>query len=191
VDAKERGLMATKAQATLDDLYNAPDDGKYELVDGRLAHMSPTGVRPGRVAGNIFFFLKLYEQQTSTGYAFGDNVGFVVHTPHERTFSPDAAFLFDAPLESDDFYEGPPVFAVEVRSKRDYGPKKDAAYAAKRAEYFAAGTRAVWDMRPRHRTIIAYYAGDPEATRVFHIGEDADAEPVLPGWRVAVADLMQ
>ena len=125
------------------------------------------------------------------GYAFGDNVGFVVHTPQERTFSPDAAFLFDAPLQSDDFYDGPPIFAVEVRSKGDYGPKKDEEYAAKRAEYFAAGTRVVWDVRPRNRTISAYQADAPDTPRVYRTGDIADAEPALPGWRVSVSDLMQ
>ena len=28
--------MVAKTHATVEDLYNAPDDGKYELVEGRL-----------------------------------------------------------------------------------------------------------------------------------------------------------
>ncbi len=46
--------MVAKTHATVEDLYNAPDDGKYELVEGRLVHLSPTGFRPVRIAGRIF-----------------------------------------------------------------------------------------------------------------------------------------
>jgi hypothetical protein len=31
--------MQTKTEATVEDLYNAPDDGKYELVNGKLVKM--------------------------------------------------------------------------------------------------------------------------------------------------------
>lgn len=89
-------------------------------------------------------------------------------------------------IESDDFVDGTPTFAVEVRSKGDYGPGKDAEYAAKRAEYFAAGTHVVWDVDPRMRTVTRYRATAAETPRVFGMGETADAEPALPGWRVAV-----
>ncbi len=47
--------MVTQREATIEDLHNAPDDGKYELVDGRLVHRSLTGARPGHVAGEILF----------------------------------------------------------------------------------------------------------------------------------------
>ncbi len=34
--------METKTEATIEDLYDAPNDwGTYELVDGRLVHMPP------------------------------------------------------------------------------------------------------------------------------------------------------
>lgn len=94
-------------------------------------------------------------------------------------------------IESDDFAEGAPDFAVEVRSKGDYGRAMDAEYAAKRADYFAAGTRIVWDVNPRKQTISSYMTHDPNTPRVFKRGEIADAEPVLPGWRVSVDDLFR
>ena len=49
----------TTRRATIEDLYNAPDDGNYELVDGKLVHMSPTSLEHGYVGGQIVFFLKL------------------------------------------------------------------------------------------------------------------------------------
>ncbi|HEY8293512.1 MAG TPA: Uma2 family endonuclease, partial [Thermomicrobiales bacterium] len=129
--------------------------GKYELVDGRLVHMSPTGARPGQVAVVIAFHLMLYQKETGHGIAFGDNVGFIVNLPRRRSFSPDAAYAYGVAIDTDDFVAGAPIFAVEVRSKGDYGRAMDAEYAAKRADYFAAGTRIVWDVSPRahHREI--------------------------------------
>jgi Uma2 family endonuclease len=42
------------------------------------------------------------------------------------------------------FFEGAPVFAVEVRSENDYGPDAEREIVQKRADYFAAATLVVW-----------------------------------------------
>lgn len=75
----------------------------------------------------------------------GDLRETLVTLPNRRSFSPDAAFHV-GPL-SDDFLDGAPIFAVEIRSKDDYGPAAEARLAAKRADYFAGGTLVVWDVR--------------------------------------------
>ena len=61
------------------------------------------------------------------------------------------------------FIDGPPTFAVEVRSEHDYGAKAETELAAKRADYFQAGTRVVWDVDPLAKTIAVYRADeDPD-----------------------------
>jgi Uma2 family endonuclease len=67
--------MSTKPEATIDDLYRVPENGKAEIVKGELVLMSPTGGVPGRTAGNIFVSLHTYERSVGGGYAFPDNVG--------------------------------------------------------------------------------------------------------------------
>jgi len=181
--------MVTKTEATIEDLYNAPGGGKYELVDGRLVYMSLTGFRPVRISGRIFNALFEYEEATGSGMAIGDNLGFVVRQPRLRSFSPDTAYLAGTLEETDDFVEGAPLFAVEVRSKGDYGPASDTEYAAKRADYFAAGTKVVWDVNPRAQTVASYRADAPDAPRLFRADEIADAEPALPNWRMVVRDI--
>lgn len=181
--------MVIQREATIEDLYHTPDDGKYELVDGRLVHTPATGARPGHVALKIAVELERYETDSARGRAFGDNVGFIVNLPRRRSFSPDAAYAYNVEIDSDDFVTGAPIFAVEVRSKGDYGRAMDAKYAAKRADYFAAGTQIVWDVNPRARTIEKYTSGSPDAPTVFRAGDVADAEPALPGWRVTVDGL--
>jgi Uma2 family endonuclease len=181
--------MATKMEATVEDLYNAPDDAMYELIDGKLMRMSPTGFLPSRVAGEIFVALREYERRTNSGYAMTDGIAYIVNLPHRRSFSPDASFAHAAPENRMRFVEGAPLFAAEVRSEGDYGNAANRAYRVKRAEYFAAGTVVVWDVDPVACTIKSYRADHPDTPTVFNLEQSADAEPALPGWRLLVRDI--
>ena len=71
--------MSTKVEATIEDLYNVPDNGKAEIVDGELILMSPTGDLPGTAALEIVVSLREQSRRTGYGRAYGDNVGFVVN----------------------------------------------------------------------------------------------------------------
>ncbi len=179
--------MTTKTEATIEDLYKV--EGKAELVDGEIVHMSPTGQEPGYASREILFSLRQYERQTKRGFAIGDNVGFRVKLPGRKSFSPDASF-YVGELRGMKFFEGAPVFAVEVRSEGDYGPKAEEAMARKRADYFAAGTRVVWDVDLLSETPVRVYrAADPENPTAYGRGQTAEAEPALPGWTMSVEDL--
>src|ERR1043165_919555 len=133
--------------ATLEDLYHV--DGKAELVGGRIIRMMATGFLPGRIAGGIFFSLETFAEQTKLGYALGDNIGYAVKPLHSgrESFSPDVSF-YSGKLHANliRFIEGPPTFAVEIRSENDYGTQAEFEMAAKRADYFEAGTLVVWDV---------------------------------------------
>lgn len=181
--------MVTKAEATIADLASAPDDGAYELIDGKLVHMPPTGFMPSLVSGEIFVALREYARRSGSGYALPDGVAYIVNLPHRRSFSPDASFTHSAPTNKMRFVDGTPIFAAEVRSEGDYGNAADRAYRAKRADYFAAGTQVVWDVDPMQQTISSYLADAIDSPTMFRQGEIADAEPALPGWRVPVADI--
>ncbi|HEX7956141.1 MAG TPA: Uma2 family endonuclease [Pyrinomonadaceae bacterium] len=178
--------MSTKTEATIEDLYKV--EGKAELVNGEIVHMSPTGGRPGYAAQEISHSLRDYARRTRSGYAIGDNVGFRVELPHRKSFCPDAAFYVGELTMK--FLEGAPVFAAEVRSEGDYGPKAEEAMARKRADYFAAGTQVVWDVDLLSETPVRVFrAGDPEGPTLYRRGETAEAEPALPGWTMPVDDL--
>src|SRR5205085_2004081 len=181
--------MSTKVEATIEDLYNVPDNGKAEIVDGELILMSPTGDLPGTAALEIVVSLREQSRRTGYGRAYGDNVGFVVNLPNRKSFSPDAAH-YVGPRSGGKFLDGAPIFAVEVRSENDYGPKAEAAMARKRRDYFAAGTLVVWDVDVlRDEVVRVYRFNDPDHPTVFHRGEVAEAEPAVPGWSMAVDDL--
>lgn len=179
--------MSTKVEATIEDLYKV--EGKAELVNGEIILMSPTGALPGYAGDAIFSSLHDYSKRRKFGRAVGDNKAFVVNLPHRKSFSPDAAFHVGRETGMK-FYESAPVFAVEVRTESDYGPRAERQMAAKRADYFAAGTLVVWDVDLLSDNVVCVYrANYPENPTIYCRGEIAEAEPAVPGWTMAVADL--
>jgi Uma2 family endonuclease len=183
-------MIAIKPRATVDDLYHAK--GKAELVNGELIIMSPTGALHGRTAGKIYYSLVNHEEEFETGWAFGDNVGFLVDLPNRQSFSPDAAWCsIDIDATSPHFLPAAPVFAAEVRSPDDYGPTAEDRIAQKIADYFAAGTLVVWDVDLESDNVIQKYVAGSGEVVVFKRGEIADAEPAVAGWRFPVDTLFK
>jgi Uma2 family endonuclease len=178
--------MSTKTEATIEDLYKV--EGKAELVNGEIVHMSPTGGTPNYAALEIALSLREYAKRTKIGHAVGDNAAFKVNLPDRKSFSPDAAFYTGEITMK--FFDSAPVFAVEVRSEGDYGAKAERAMAKKRADYFAAGTEVVWDVDLLSESVVRVYrASDPDNAQIYRRGETAEAEPAVPGWTMAVDDL--
>ncbi|PDW00646.1 Uma2 family endonuclease [Candidatus Viridilinea mediisalina] len=181
--------MTQTNSATIDALARVAEHGKAELIDGVVVEISPTGFLPNYVAGEIYSSLREYARRTRSGYAIGDNAGFVVHLPHRQSFSPDAAFYTGLPTGMR-FLEGAPVFAVEVRSENDYGKQAERELAEKRADYFATGTLVIWDVDVLSDDIVRVYRADaPEIPTIYRRGDSAEAEPAVPGWSLAVDDL--
>jgi Uma2 family endonuclease len=178
--------MSTKVEATIEDLYKV--EGKAELVNGEIVHMSPTGWFPHYAAREITVSLRVYEKATRRGVACGDNAAFIVNLPHRKSFSPDAGFYTGKVTMK--FGDRAPIFAVEVRSEGDYGPRAERQMAQKRADYFAAGTLVVWDVDLLSDDVVRVYrATAPTAPKVYRRGEIAEAEPAVPEWTMPVDDL--
>ncbi|MBI4478262.1 MAG: Uma2 family endonuclease [Acidobacteria bacterium] len=181
--------MPTKREATVEDLYKVPENGKAELVNGELVLMPLAGDAHAYAGGEIFASLREYGRVTRRGRAFADNAGFLVNLPNRRSFAPDAAFYTGPPFGAK-FIEGAPIFAAEIRSSDDYGPAAERAMARKRADYFAAGTLVVWDVDVlREACVRVYRVSDPENPTVYRRGALAEAEPAVLGWTLAVDEL--
>jgi Uma2 family endonuclease len=111
--------------------------------------------------------------------------------PNRKSFSPDASF-FIGETSGMKFLQGAPIFAVEVRSENDYGKKAEEAITQKRHDYFAAGTKVVWDVDLLGENIIkSYTAENPDTPQIFKRGEIANAESALPDWTFAVDELFE
>ena len=181
----------TKKRATIDDLFRV--EGKAEIVNGEVVHFTATGRMPIYAEGEIFVSLRAHiRKMRLPGIAVPDHAGFHVDLPNRESFSPDASY-YEGPNSGMKFFEGSPKFAVEVRSEGDYGPVAESEMEQKREDYFAAGTQVVWDVDLLQEPIVRKYlvpdAARPAAT--FPRGDDANAEPAVPGWTMPVDDLFQ
>ena len=114
---------------------------------------------------------------------------FLVDLPNRKSFCPDAAY-YTGPRAKMKFLPQAPDFAAEVRSEGDYGPAAEREMAAKRADYFAAGTKVVWDVDLLSDDVVRVYRADsPEQPTIYRRGETAEAEPAVPGWTFPVDEL--
>lgn len=181
---------STFVRATLDDLYR--EEGKAELIGGRVIRYKASGHLPSAIAFEIAVSLRAHVKRIGRGAAYPDGIGYAVpELPSGReSFSPDASYhAGPMPFNPMRFIEGPPAFAVEVRSENDYGSIAEDQIALKRADYFAAGTLVVWDVDPLARTIACYRAAAPSQRTVYRQGDTADAEPAVPGWTIDVSEV--
>jgi Uma2 family endonuclease len=182
---------SSPATATLDDLYAV--EGKAELIAGRIVKFMPSGDAPSNAAFEIAVKLRDYAKNTGTGKAYADGVGYALGKPlanGRQSFCPDASYYTGSrPKNRMRLIDGVPLLAVEVSSEGDYGETAEERLAAKRADYFEAGTQVVWDVDPLARTIAVHRSTAPDQPDVFSVGQSADAEPAAPGFLVLVDEV--
>jgi len=183
-------MSISVTRATLADLMK--HDGKAELIDGRVVEIMPTGEQPGEVAENILTSLRAHVRATKRGKAHADGVGYAIPplpVSGRESFCPDASYHeWPRAARPMRFVNGTPRFAAEVRSENDYGPAAEAEIAAKRDDYFEAGTLVVWDVDPLAREVRNWVRG-ASGPVVFMPGQVANAEPAVPGWTITVEDV--
>jgi Uma2 family endonuclease len=164
--------------------------GKAEIVGGKIVMMSPTGDMPSSAGFAIAVSLRKFAALFG-GRAYTDNVAFLVDLPDRKSFCPDAAY-YTGPRTRMKFLSQAPDFAAEVRSEGDYGPAAEKEIATKRADYFAAGTKVVWDVDLLGEEVVRVYRADsPTTPTVYRRGEQAEAEPAVPGWKFPVDELFE
>jgi Uma2 family endonuclease len=185
-------MKVTEKQMTLNDLMREP--GKAELVGGRIVRYMATGYWPHKIAFRILLSLNEFAMRAKQGEAFGDNLGFAVPilASGRESFNPDASF-YSGPLPKNKmwFIEGAPTLAMEVRSDSDKGAVALREMADKRADYFEAGTLVVWDVDPMAECIYVYRATSRDIPATYGRGQQAEAEPAVPGWKIAVDSIFQ
>src|SRR5438045_2509901 len=149
--------MATVARATLDDL--ARTEGRAELIGGKIIRFPPHIWKVGVLCGHLITSLHLYAKSLGRGIVGASTLGYVVPRllSGRESFCPSVSFhLGPLPRDRMKFIEGSPTFAVEAREHDEPGDETEAIRAAKRADYFAAGTLVVWDVDPVAETVTCY-----------------------------------
>ncbi|MBC7808892.1 MAG: Uma2 family endonuclease [Akkermansiaceae bacterium] len=171
------------------------EEGKAEIINGRIVRFAITGDEPSRAAKSIVVALTLWERATRPpGRSYTDGVAYLANLPHRQSFSPDVSY-YTGPPAGMKFLPEPPVFAVEVRSEGDYGPAAEREMQAKRDDYFATVTEVVWDVDLLGtESVIRKFTksvGSQNPVAAFRRGEMAEAEPVTPGFVMPVDDLLE
>jgi Uma2 family endonuclease len=181
-------LMRMNRDATFDDLCLV--EGRAEIVNGRIVMLDAGGFAHSRAAMYIVGCLQQFESRTRSGYAMNELANYRVRLTYRKSLCPDGSFYTGSP-EGDKSPNGP-LFALEVRSPGDYGMLAERSMASKRADYFAANTQVVWDVDLFHeRCIRSFRADAPDTPQIFKEGEQAHAEPALPGWRLSVDEVLE
>ncbi|SIO58700.1 Endonuclease, Uma2 family (restriction endonuclease fold) [Singulisphaera sp. GP187] len=179
--------MSISHATTADELWKMPNTGaRLELVRGELRSMSPAGFEHGFIIMRIARPLDQFVTDHQLGVVVGAETGFKIATDPDTVLAPDIAFVRRERLPQTGlpkaFWPGAPDLAVEVVSPGDTVEEVD----EKVADWLGAGTKAVWIVKPRTRSVTVYHS--PSAFTVFTADEEFDGGELLPGFRCRVGD---
>lgn len=182
-----RHMADTTRLVTASELARYPrDDGRYELVEGRLIRMSPTGWEHGTIVMQIGSLLDRHVRAARLG-AVVTEVGFTLRSDPDTVRAPDIAFVAQDRLPTSrvtGFWPGPPDLAVEVLSPDD----RPSDVLLKVEEYLTAGSVAVVVVAPDKQSITTYRRLSPPVT----VGpdEELDLDDIVAGFRCAAGDVL-
>jgi Uma2 family endonuclease len=170
------------ALLTLEEYERLPEVDGYteELATGRLVREPRPGARHGVIVGNLFRALDAFVRDRALGRAVIET-GFLLAEVPPTVRGADIAFISAGRLPvgpvPEGFWRLAPDLAVEVVSPSDSA----AEIQEKVLQYLDAGTRTVWVVQPRTRTVEVWRAGaDVHLIREEEAIEGGDT---LPGWR--------
>ena len=184
-------LPTPATKYTPDDLLRLPDRGKgYELVDGELQELNGSYLS-SFTAGRIFLRLATYVEAHGLGWVAPEGTSFrcFPDEPNKVRRADTAFHTLDRLTADRATAEGHctvvPDLVVEVVSPNDSADEVN----GKRVEWQQAGARLVWVIHPGQQTVHAYHADG--TVRLFNRPDALTADPVLPEFRVSVADLFR
>ncbi len=170
---------------TADELLRLPDGGRrFELIEGRLYSMAPTGDVHGFVESNIDNLLAPFVRERGLGWVLVGEPGFWLGRDPDTVRAPDVAFVSHARLgrhPSGGFPRIAPDLAVEILSPGD----RPGRVQGKVDEWLASGSLAVWLVDPIARTVTIHEPG--RVSRRLGEEDELTGEPALPGFRCRVA----
>jgi Uma2 family endonuclease len=139
------------------------------------------------IAGLLFSPLQQHCTAADIGRAFIETKFRMPGTRNDR--QPDVAYLSydrwakDKPASRRNGWPAAPDLVVEVVSPTD--PMFNVL--SKLEEYFAAGVREVWHVLSNTEKVYCY--SSPTRVRILTRADDLTGDPVVPGFRMPLADL--
>ena len=167
---------------TAEELEQAGDIGRCELVRGELKMLLPAGGRHGRIAMRLGRALANHVADHGLGEVFAAETGFVLSRDPDTVRAADVAFLRPGRAIGDGFIDGAPALAVEVVSAGD----RPGYVREKVAEWLEAGAEAVWVIDPAMHEATVH---DNDGVRTFGRGGSLEGGALLPGFALDLAEL--
>jgi Uma2 family endonuclease len=192
---KEDSLMSAQASSfrtfmTAEELFETPGtDYGYELVKGELIRMSPPGGIHGVLTAKLTKLLINYVDLHRLGLVCAGEPGFILFRNPDTVRAPDVAFISKDRIPPEGaptgYWPFAPDLAVEVVSPGD----RYEEIQEKIADYFHSGTRLVWIVEPKNRT-VAVYNSLTEA-RILTESDALEGGNVIPGFSCLVAEIFE
>lgn len=174
---------------TAEDLLRLPGDGHhYELVRGKLVEMTPPGGQRGRIASRLDRRLGEFVDRHALGEVMVET-GFCLECAPDTVRGPDISFLAADRIPSEGlpagFIPGAPDLAIEIVSPNDTASEVQ----AKVQDYLTHGTRLVWVVEPKTRTVLV--CRQDGSAGLLDLDDALDGEDVLPGFVLPLRELFE
>ena len=181
-------LKDSERLITGEELFHSPDLGPCELVDGRIVPLPPTRPEHGEIELRLGSELMAWTHSSGRGRAFGGEVGLYIRRNPDTVRAADLLFISHERYVrwgSATYLDVAPELVVEIMSPTD----RRSDVLEKVGDYLSAGVDRVWVVDPKLQCVLAYRTLT-EAQR-FEMGDVLADEELLPGFRMAVADLFR
>jgi Uma2 family endonuclease len=177
-----------KTLLTAEDLWNMPEDGNhYELVRGELISMPTAGAEHSTVAARLEVLLGYHVLTHGLGETTIAEGGYLLKRNPDTLRAPDVAFISKERLPVGGIPPGywtiAPDLAVEVVSPSE----RPDDIQSKIIDYLTAGTRMVWVIYPRTRSVTVYRS--LAEVRVLTDIDILSGEDVVPGFNCNISQL--
>ncbi|MCS6872942.1 MAG: Uma2 family endonuclease [Anaerolineae bacterium] len=162
---------------------------RYELIDGELVEMAPTGGSHGEIEMTVGALVWNYVRQHRLGHVLVGEVGFYVRNDPYTVRGADIAFIRAEKVPPEgipsSFLSIVPDLVVEVVSPND----RSADIAAKVAEWLAFGVETVWIVYPSERTVHVHRQSD--TSQVLSGDDLLEGSGALAGFNVPVRAIFE
>jgi len=173
---------------TAEEFLHWPDEGRCELVHGKILHLTASRFRHGVIEIELGSALRAYSRESGRGIVASGEVGLWVRRNPDTVRGADLVFISRgryARRSPKGFLDVLPELVVEILSPDD----RRGGVQEKLEEYLAAGVDLVWIVDPEHRCVLAYRSL-LEVDR-FEEGDLLRDDDILPGFSFPVADLFR